>query len=366
MGRFSEWLSRILGRAESAGQTRPTKASPSTGPFVHVGAQEGPRYLQFPGRTGQPTLTTDIVIGFDFGTSCARVAIQSPFKLDGRVVFVDFGPLGHGSSRYFLPSRIFVDSQGRLTLDSPQGELEVHSHLKVDLLDRFDGPATEDRALARATAYVAAALRLTRRYFLETQADSYGADEIRWSLNIGIPSAGYDDETIRPRFQRLARAAWELSLRAETPAMENVLEALGDGATASEARIDVDVVPEVAAQVVGYARSRERQDGLHTLMDVGASTLDLCSFVLHAHEADDNYELLTAAVEPLGLVELHGRRMDVAGGRPPFDAIPEDLVSALPDWQDGPSSGLPINQLRECDERFMAMSRRLLKVSGGH
>ena len=69
----------------------------------------------------------------------------------------------------------------------------------------------------------------------------------------------------------------------------------------------VDVVPEIAAEVVGYARSKHRREGLHVMVDVGASTIDICGFVLHAADGEDGdqYHLLTALVKRLGLHELH-------------------------------------------------------------
>lgn len=71
----------------------------------------------------------------------------------------------------------------------------------------------------------------------------------------------------------------------------------------------IEVVPEVAAQAVGYARSTLRDPGLHLLVDVGATTLDICGFILHQAEGRDRYELLTTTVERLGALELHRERL---------------------------------------------------------
>lgn len=357
MARFWDWLNRILGRAKPPEGMRPAPRPVPAGGAI----PEDSSLLQFARRTGGRAGTTDIVVGVDFGTSCARVALQSPYKLDGRVVLVDFGQIGHPSCRFLLPSRIYVDTSGRLSLTAPEHVAEVQRHLKVALLDSGEGPPLTDRTVAWATAYVAAALREARRFFLDTQADSYGADEIRWSFNLGIPSAGYDDREIRERFHRLARAAWKLSLRPETPTLDDALETLASSSLPPGGEVDTDVVPEVAAQVVGYAKSWQRQEGLHLLLDVGASTLDLCSFCLHEHEGDDSYELLTADVQPLGLLELHRRRITAANGEPPFDAVPDDLVSPLPDWLPADPRRLAPLRMRECDDGFTEeCARRVL------
>ena len=40
----------------------------------------------------------------------------------------------------------------------------------------------------------------------------------------------------------------------------------------------VEVFPEIAAPVVGYARLRRRREGLHVMVNVGPSTIDVCGF----------------------------------------------------------------------------------------
>ena len=70
-----------------------------------------------------------------------------------------------------------------------------------------------------------------------------------------------------------------------------------------------------------------RHPGLHAVIDIGASTLDVCGIELLAKDGEDAYELLTADVRDFGFLELHSRRMGVAGHKPPFDAVPNDLVA---------------------------------------
>lgn len=63
----------------------------------------------------------------------------------------------------------------------------------------------------------------------------------------------------------------------------------------------IDLIPEVVAEAHGFAQSPVREDGLHFLVDVGAGTLDVCSFVLHRNQVgQDRYSILKAKVEPLG------------------------------------------------------------------
>jgi hypothetical protein len=225
---------------------------------------------------------------------------------------VSFGELGHSSSPYLLPTRLRVGRDGRLTL---RGDVagEWVTELKVPLLEREpsrDDTAPNRDAIAGATAYLALTLREARSRFLASEPETYGRFDARWALNLGMPSAGYDDEAIRSRFLLIARAAWSLSSGAEPPTWDSVTEALRQEREPTvNPRSDIDVAPEVAAQAVGYARSTFRDPGLHLIVDVGGTTLDVCGFVLHEREGEDRYELLTATVDTLGVLELHRRRL---------------------------------------------------------
>jgi hypothetical protein len=72
---------------------------------------------------------------------------------------------------------------------------------------------------------------------------------------------------------------------------------------------DFAIIPEIAAGAIGYAFSDLRREGLHIIVDVGASTLDVCTFVLHHPEGTDHYELLTTDVQRLGTITLHQKRI---------------------------------------------------------
>jgi hypothetical protein len=284
----------------------------------------------------------DIVVGFDFGTSSSKIILQTPYKLGARAIPVDFGPLGHKSLPWLLPSSVTEHGDGRIALgQDPRGDV-LWRDLKIRLLGdgRSSGqrrPATDDH-LARAAAYVGLALRAARHFFLTNAAErqNYLNDHLRWSLNVGIPSAGYDDQPIRDRFALVARAGWLLSLAEPAPTVAMAMDATVRARAGNEPGVEVAVIPEVAAEVVGYAKSRQRRDGLHFILDVGASTIDLCAFVLHSDRGDDVYELLSADVRQLGLLALHDARMQACGGRAPFDRWPDDLAESIPEWESLP------------------------------
>ncbi len=255
----------------------------------------------------------DLVIGLDFGTLSTRVVVRSPYMAGGRAVPV-LWDLQSDTPPYFLPVALDEDPDGKLTLAQDWRKNE-NGNLKTDLMDCPD----DLPARARAAAYLGLTLQRARGYVFDTQEEIYGPYQIRWAVHVGVPSAGYDDDDVMAAFLCVARAAWLISRRSEPItldlAMAELQRAEGPAVFENDPEITrVEVIPEIAALVAGYARSRRRREGLHVMMDVGASTADICGFGLEDRDGDDQYFLHTTLVRRLGIRELHHRRMDMIAG----------------------------------------------------
>jgi hypothetical protein len=265
-----------------------------------------PSLTTFPG--GPEGDVVDLVIGLDFGTSCCKVVIRSPFMARGRAMAIPFEKLSHDSSIYLIPTEIS---------EAPDGTMWLVAHAtarrervpKMELLADVLSPDAANSAVC----YLALLLRESRGWFLSSQCEEYRGFTPRWALNIGIPSAGYDDEIVRERFGSVARAAWIVSLESSPPTRSRAAEALATEVSSAPNPVQIGVIPEIAAETVGYARSPMRESGLHLIVDVGASTMDVCGFILHKNEDDDQYTLLHAVVERLGCLELQIRRLTAIG-----------------------------------------------------
>lgn len=355
--RVWDWLRRVFGGGEpppGPGRLPATRRPVRRTTPPRVGPADS-RLLQFSGAQRGPTR---VIVGFDFGTSCSKVVIQSPYAHARRAVPIDFEDLGHSSSSYLLPCVLHRDASGSFSLRRTAQCAETRTDLKLRLI-RSAIPSTED--LAWAASFLGLALREARARFLRTEADIFGAELLRWSLNVGVPSASFDDTRMNEPFLRAARAGWRLSLSPACPTLEDAVAALefSDGATF--VTFDIDAVPEVAAEVVGYARSTQRRDGLHLIIDVGASTVDVCGFVLHEQQGDLINTQLVTMVRPLGLLALHEARMRGANGRAPFDRFPEDLVQPIPEWERLDLDAPTREALRRCDDAYVEeCARRML------
>jgi hypothetical protein len=305
----------------------------------------------------------DLIIGLDFGTAATKVVVRSPFYAGGRAVAVSFGDLGHRTSPYLLPTRVWAQSDGGFSL-APRGEGAWSTGLKLSLMDLGSAPREaghldeEADRLAPVVGYLALVIAEAQARVLATERDTYGHFDIRrWTVNLGIPSAGYDDTRTRAVFQRAAWAAWDLAKAGGAVSRDRVaamLQRNGEAAPDPE----VEVVPEVAAQAVGYARSTLRDPGLHLLVDVGATTLDICGFVLHQAEGRDRYELLTTTVERLGVLELHRNRLDALSCRNVVSKL-DDFLAPVPETMAEYHPGCSCS-CRDVDNEFMDGARRLM------
>ncbi len=229
----------------------------------------------------------DIVIGFDFGTSCSKVILQSPYFADRRAMLVPFGHLGHPINSHLLPTKLYYDGHGNCSLTTDLNSL-CTSGIKLRLLQNPDigeslaGFVITPRTLA--IAYIALVLRHARQWFLTTQSKIYGSYRIRWHLNIGMPSPGYDDHDRRELFRSIAMDAWRFSLGVESVSLARIW-CYYSGELKLNGKLDIEldainVLPEIVAEVLGYAKSNLRENGLHVLIDIGAGTVDISGFEL--------------------------------------------------------------------------------------
>ena len=128
--------------------------------------------------------------------------------------------------------------------------------------------------------------------------------ELTW-----LPSSTISDSNQIETFTQVARAAWALSLRSGPLNPSDVVtadEASSGAAFAFGLHLDhLNVYPEIAAEVSGYARSDVRQRGLHLMIDIGASTLDVTTFILFNRDGSDNFSFLVADVQKRGSFYLH-------------------------------------------------------------
>lgn len=270
---------------------------------------------------------SDIVIGFDFGTSSSKIVIRDSGRQTAYAV--PFGSLACTGNSYLIPTTIFISDDGILSLSAGKHSC---SSLKTHIMDDpgqtvFTATKTSQSITASelAAAYIALVIRFARAWFLKHTESIYKKTHIHWHINLGIPSKNYDDQRIRNTFQTISMAAWRISRldSAITIAVvKKYLEKAGNHIAAESKDIKpddyesrwlhhdfVNTHPEIIMEIVGYARSPLRLSGLHLIVDVGATTLDSATFFIHNKDGEDVFSLLETTVERHGTMVLHNRRI---------------------------------------------------------
>lgn len=249
-------------------------------------------------RRGKPT-SIEFVIGLDFGTSSTKVVVRTPYRpgQPANALPVPKSARAEGCS-HLWQSAVWYDSTRRTFSAVPVKGSAKLGGLKAAFIDNPGAMLHNDVSVQEAcAAYLALVLRETVSWTAKQRA--FRGHSLQWSVNLGLPAATYDTPMLAP-YLNLLHAAWNLANSGAEVALKDVRRALDEEPT--DDGVALQVVPEVAAAVAGFARSQNRRNGLYVLADVGASTLDACCFRLSEPvEGIDHYTMLVADVQPLGV-----------------------------------------------------------------
>lgn len=254
----------------------------------------------------------EVVIGLDFGTSSVKVIIGD---LALKKAFAVPFSASQGINQYLLPSRLY-QTNNEFKLDEGN---HAYRDLKLALLANRSDIGTQ----IHATAFLALVIRHTRGWLLSEHQDTYTKTNIIWKLAIGLPAAHHLQSEDQILFQKIAQAAWiAASTNKNIMTKSNVLRALvraqrlisGAIPTTPTEEAEINVVPEIAAQIYGYVASNRfdtQARNLYLMVDVGAGTIDSSLFKVSAAKGGRfNFMFYTSQVLPNGVMNLHRYRVD--------------------------------------------------------
>ncbi len=256
-----------------------------------------------------------LTIGLDWGTSCTKCIVRDRYGQGDPAYVIDFGEVGFSDASHLLPSRFLLtcgDSR-TISLSNTDETTEIIDETKLALLNQSLDPNQVKDHQTRAVLYLAHAISLIFKNWNKEWGNLYTGLIPRWSLNVGIPAARIDDSHIVKRFKEVAIAAWKLvEETGDNMNLQSAKNALSYIIQNNEMpHPNINVVPEVAAQVATYAQSSFRRDGLHALVDVGAATIDTAMFILmQNNDGEDVYSILSAKVDSYGAYRLHTNRIN--------------------------------------------------------
>lgn len=265
--------------------------------------------------------TIDVVVGLDFGTSLTKVVTAAP---DVELHYaVPFDEDNNSVERFLKPTVLYRSNDTDLFSISPLPGAIAISNLKLKLINWADSrtinePTNIGDPVTNAVIYLALIIRDAKAYFIEASSSELASYEPRWMLNLGIPASNLRDDKIKIVFEKTAYAAWDLAFSDNTPTKERAKDSWEkickkDFMPGGSYKDYINIYPELAAQIVGFIKSKYGQDGLYLMMDVGAGTIDVALFDANIianqiiNEGDIKY--LTGCVAMLGCLELFQERL---------------------------------------------------------
>ncbi|CAN7565449.1 hypothetical protein [Variovorax sp. LjRoot178] len=288
-----------------------------------------------------------VFIGLDFGTAYTKAAVG----LLDKVFPVDWSGIRDSPEPYLLPSEYTAPGGGQCFLG--QHPTAESGDLVTGLKQDFIAGTISKAAICRAAVFVGLVLQYIRAWVFEQHGAKLAGRPVRWQLNIGVPSDGFEDAGRREAYQRLMRLAWSLSLRSATSvsfdaATQVVIDLEG---TLPCDLVEADAVPEFVAQLAGYAKSAQRRNGLHVLVDIGGGTADMVTFNVHHVDGEDVFPFFVPSVEPLGTFGLIANRL--RGGRAVSESGDKPLSELTDPEEFAGISGMTAETVRRCDDHFL-------------
>ena len=265
------------------------------------------------------------VIGCDLGTSSTKIVIQQAFS-DGRSIALPVpGPFrldgveqphGKKSSRdtnghpHCWKTLLYLDSKTEtFSLLNGDGKKEIND-IKTNVMRGTNQivPPPSDIELTHkhaAAAYLGLILRYAKGWLYQHGWSEFGLDlkkyNIIWELNMGLPAVNLDDEKVCGRFHDILNASWLISEKNAPVTINMVFDHFSQATSSPDDFKELtNIRPEVTAEAVCLIESGLLDFKTYVLVDIGASTLDVCVFNYFDNIDSHKQSMLVAEVELLG------------------------------------------------------------------
>ncbi len=278
---------------------------------------------------GPPTGSDDLFLwlGLDFGTSSTKMIVRLPFEAGEPTIAIPAPSFCRGEGNpYLWKTVLWLRNDGGFR-PYPEAGTKVLNTLKQGIIRRPGDTTLAETIVASSraqavVAYLALAIRYARGWLLLNRKSLFRRGLFRrrkpvWFVNIGMPAASYNEPDLAVRYRHIGAAALQLANSRQAITTDTTQSFLGDHKVAEAgeseqvaADLGVAVVPETAAEMMGFTKSTRSAPGLYLTLDVGAMTLDACMFRL-THRLDqegvgmDHYLFMATQVRPLGVESFH-------------------------------------------------------------
>ncbi len=228
-----------------------------------------------------------LCMGIDIGTSTTKVIIQHLYADDSFYV-VDFQENGIVENTYLLPTEISQDNNANYVL-SKKNACHTFDNLKVNFMKK------QEQSTCYLRAFIANVIKYSQNWFINKYGslDIFKEKEFIWQFNMGIPSASFNETRENERYKILLTEAYNLS-------QCNMISTISKISSKSPQHIELNIIPEIVATIQSYLKQNgTTPEGLYCAIDIGASTLDICTFKIQ-HDDQDKYSFFYSKVEEFG------------------------------------------------------------------
>ena len=234
-------------------------------------------------------MVVDLIMGLDIGSSTTKVVIRQAWAGDDNFYVVDFKEFGQPGATYLLPTALCFDENTNSYFVPDYNQVADYEDIKYKFMQ---GAENSDIILS---AFIAWVMQYSKKYFLKrfSETDAFRGREIKWSVNMGVPTAVFNDEGNEKWIKVLEKAC---RMHVDEPISTNSLKRI------SRPDIDLHVIPEIIATIKSFvAQDGANNDGLYCAIDVGATTLDACTFrIFGSDTGEDKYAFYSARIKPYG------------------------------------------------------------------
>ena len=278
--------------------------------------------------------TVNLILGLDLGTSFTKCVWRD--EIANEAYPICFGQDEHRLNHYLLPSVVAFD--GELFAGGPDVEVLVRDHPTAERFSNFKmclacvssvssacnltrcplsmwrpilaRQITEEDAVEVVTAlHLGKVISVSKALVSEQMRNAGVRSKFHWTVNMGAPVEHMEDAKVLDAFRRVLKTGFLMSSvfdEQEGPRdLEDLLELYGDASQlASRRTLDCFVIPEVGAEVASLYKSGEATDGLYSLIDVGAGTLDATFFRLFFGSNGTELTFYAAGVLKAGAAHL--------------------------------------------------------------
>lgn len=250
---------------------------------------------------------SSVYVGLDFGTTFTKAAYEVAPSSVHTKYSIKFGS-GNSPEDYYLPSVLYFDPNNCvLSIYNNTGNLEEISYFKYSMIS----DALQKNSVINDSKFVTHTPKeqLCCVFFLgyvislirNTVNSSFGStvvnDSTSWYINMGVPLEAHKEDARAQLYKKVLEIAYLFEQKYHGQ-MEIGIYELDDFFVEhkNESNPNINVLPEIYAEVLLYQQYLNTPAGFYTVVDIGGGTEDIATFLKTTDELGEKVECLSQNV----------------------------------------------------------------------